>query len=435
MDLENEKIGPAYSAPDSYFKETESRLMQRLGIQLDEAQAPIVAVTPSAPLDTTGVQKRARKQDPITAKSEGINKEVDALGNVVIPPLTFTTNENPEWVNFGAIAEEVSGEEQGIKVVSYGDLLNNTVSTSSDATTTDPITNVTISTDAKSTDAVSTDLVLENTSVEFVNTSVESVNTTVIQAPVTETTDPEIPTTVTVLEEANDIEAAEQHPRESSMQPVEETTVSEPAVIVHEVPESVGLDELESYISAKSQPNTNQVEQTPETTVETAIPMSTPRMEEVTAVKELDEKPISLEAPATAFAPIAGRQRESATPGWLGVAAALAAIVAAYFIWTAIQPPKLDTEEVVLQQEEATIPEAPLDEQVPTDTIPDGLQLVEPLIMEEMPKYKEPNVYTIIDAEDMPERTKKALQDLEDNGLATFDMEDELFEELDFESL
>jgi hypothetical protein len=31
--------------------------------------------------------------------------------------------------------------------------------------------------------------------------------------------------------------------------------------------------------------------------------------------------------------------------------------------------------------------------------------------------------------------TKRALQDLEDHGLATFDMEDELFEELDFESL
>ena len=158
-------------------------------------------------------------------------------------------------------------------------------------------------------------------------------------------------------------------------------------------------------------------------------------METVSAPKEVEEKPISLEAPATAFAPIAGRQHESATPGWLGVAAALAAIVAAYFIWTAIQPPKLDTEQVVLQEEEATIPDAPLDEQVQTDTIPDGRQIVEPLILEEMPKYKEPNVYTIIDAADMPERTKRALQDLEDHGLATFDMEDELFEELDFESL
>ena len=137
MDLENEKIGPAYKAPDSYFKETESRLMQRLGIQadvkekladdpaVDTAQPAIQTITSAAALDTTGVQKRARKQDPMTAKSEGINKEVDALGNVVIPPLTFTTNENPEWVNFGAIPEEVSVNAENldsqIKIVSFAD--------------------------------------------------------------------------------------------------------------------------------------------------------------------------------------------------------------------------------------------------------------------------------------------------------------------------
>jgi hypothetical protein len=89
-----------------------------------------------------------------------------------------------------------------------------------------------------------------------------------------------------------------------------------------------------------------------------------------------------------------------------------------------------------LQQEEPTAIEAPLDEPAsPKDTIPDGLQLVEPLMTGELPKYKEPNVYSIIDAKEMPPRTKRALQDLEDNGLVTFDMEDEMFEELDFESL
>ena len=195
------------------------------------------------------------------------------------------------------------------------------------------------------------------------------------------------------------------------------------------------MDELESYLTGKNQPALTPSEQTVDAKIEAAVPLATPRVEEVSSPREMEEKPISLEAPATAFAPIVGRQNESATPGWLGVAAAFAAIVAAYFIWTAIQPPKADTEQVALQEEEATIPEAPLDEQVQTDTIPDGRQIVEPLIMEEMPKYKEPNVYTIIDAADMPERTKRALQDLEDNGLATFDMEDELFEELDFESL
>ena len=93
MDLENEKIGPAFKAPDSYFKETESRLLQRLGIQADVqekvvdiqtgdiVQPTIQQVSVAAPLNTAGVQKRARKQDPMTAKSEGINKEVDALGN------------------------------------------------------------------------------------------------------------------------------------------------------------------------------------------------------------------------------------------------------------------------------------------------------------------------------------------------------------------
>ena len=321
-------------------------------------------------------------------------KEVDALGNVVIPPLTFTTNENPEWVNFGAIPEEVSANnlDGQIKIVSFADA---NASTEGEQ----PIVGATDATPEIPGDS-----------------QAEVIEEQVLSAPV------ETP------------EITPEEPLDDEITP-EISVATEPTVIVHEVPESVGLDELESYLTAKSQPSATPVEQTEETKIEVVVPMTSPRVEEVSSVREVEEKPISLEAPATAFAPIAGRQNESATPGWLGVAAALAAIVAAYFIWTAIQPPKADTEQVVLQQEEATIPEAPLDEQVQTDTIPDGRQIVEPLIMEEMPKYKEPNVYTIIDAADMPERTKRALQDLEDNGLATFDMEDELFEELDFESL
>jgi hypothetical protein len=396
MDLENEKIGSAFSAPDAYFKDKEARLLQRLGIQREESTVQTIEPiqdtsrenVPVVNIDTTGVQKRARKQDPITSKSDGINKDVDALGNVVIPPLTFTTNENPEWVNFGAIAEEVSGGEQDIKVVSYGDLLDNAP---------EPI--------------------------------VESA------APLVESAEPEIETVIEPMVE-------------TVVEPVVSNPSEENKVIIHEVPESVGLDELESYIVSKNTSSPTPLDtpieihsaDTPEEITQSPLledeqPVITAVREEKPIVVETEEKPISLEAPATAFAPIAGRQRESATPGWLGVAAALAAIVAAYFIWTAIQPPKLDTEQVVLQQDEATIPEAPLDEQTSTDTIPDGLQLVEPLITEEMPKYKEPNVYTIIDSEDMPERTRQALKDLEDNGLATFDMEDELFEELDLESL
>ncbi|MBM3438714.1 MAG: hypothetical protein FJX91_06225 [Bacteroidetes bacterium] len=410
MDLENEKIGPAFSAPDSYFKDTESRLLQRLGIQkellenqaAETVETPITIAAAVTPLDTLGVQKRARKQDPITAKSQGINKEVEAVGSVVIPPLTFTTNENPEWVNFGAISEEVSGNGDQIKVVSYGDLLSNT----------------------ESNDAEAPSLNQENITPEIAEETVlEAVNLdqpiTTVETPATELTQIETP--------ASELELPAEIPAEVS--------TIEPSVIVHEVPESVGLDELESYISANVQPTSTSLEPLVSNEVEETTFVNPAKQVESPSPRIAEEKPISLEAPATAFAPIAGRQHESATPGWLGVAAALAAIVAAYFIWTAIQPPKVDTEQVALQQEEATVPEAPLDEQTPTDTIPDGLQLVEPLIMEEIPKYKEPNVYTITDAEEMPARTKRALQDLEDNGLATFDMEDELFEELDFESL
>jgi hypothetical protein len=431
MDLENEKIGPAYKAPDSYFKESESRLMQRLGIDLTQLTGAVVSeakvVVPVAqplavPLDTTGVQKRARKQDPITSKSLGINKQLDELGNVEIAPLTFTTNENPEWVNFGAIPEVESALEtpldQQIKKVSYGDLLNQ-------PSAENPVAENPVVESPVAENAVVDSPVLESPSVETTPITGEALtNTTETHvAPVEITASIEIESTIESTTEL--IETASEL---VTSQPVVELTdvpvVTEP-VVIHAVPESVGLDELESYITVNQPaPTPAKLDVVPEVVAQ-----------ESAAPKMVEEKPISLEAPATAFAPIAGRQKDTATPGWLGVAAALAAIVAAYFIWTAIQPPKLDQEEVVLQQDEATVPETPLDEPAQTDTIPDGLQLVEPLIMEAMPKYKEPNVYTIIDAVDMPEKTKRALQDLEDHGLATFDMEDELFEELDLESL
>ena len=430
MDLENEKIGPAFRAPDSYFKESESRLMQRLGIDItqltgatvSEAKVVVPVSQPiSVPLDTTGVQKRARKQDPITSKSVGINKQLDELGNVEIAPLTFTTNENPEWVNFGAIPELESALEtpldQQIKKVSYGDLLNQPSAENSGLES--PVTK----------NAVVDSPVLGNPSVET-NIVIGEVLTNGTEMPVASVEIPtsiEIESTSELNEKASELISSSPLV-ESVVEPVVEFTdipVAPEPVVIHAVPESVGLDELESYITVnQSAPTQTKVDVAPEVV-----------SQESAATKLVEEKPISLEAPATAFAPIAGRQKDTATPGWLGVAAALAAIVAAYFIWTAIQPPKLDQEEVVLQQDEATVPETPLDEPAQTDTIPDGLQLVEPLIMEAMPKYKEPNVYTIIDAAEMPEKTKRALQDLEDHGLATFDMEDELFEELDLESL
>ena len=431
MDLENEKIGPAYKAPDSYFKESESRLMQRLGIDMSqlsgatvsEAKVAVPVAQPvSVPLDTTGVQKRARKQDPITSKSVGINKELDELGNVEIAPLTFTTNENPEWVNFGAIPEVESALEtpldQHITTVSYGDLLNQ-------PSAENPVAEIPLVASPIAENVVVNGHGVEIPVVDTTPITVEVLtnSTETHVAPVEITASIEIESTIESTTEL--VETASEL---VTSQPVVELTdvpvVTEP-VVIHAVPESVGLDELESYITV------NQPAPTP---AKLDVAPSAVAQESA-APKMVEEKPISLEAPATAFAPIAGRQKETATPGWLGVAAALAAIVAAYFIWTAIQPPKLDQEEVVLQQDEATVPETPLDEPAQTDTIPDGLQLVEPLIMEAMPKYKEPNVYTIIDAAEMPEKTKRALQDLEDHGLATFDMEDELFEELDLESL
>ena len=431
MDLENEKIGPAYKAPDSYFKESESRLMQRLGIDMSqlsgatvsEAKVAVPVAQPvSVPLDTTGVQKRARKQDPITSKSLGINKQLDELGNVEIAPLTFTTNENPEWVNFGAIPEVESALEtpldQQIKKVSYGDLLNQ-------PSAENPVAENPVVESPVAENAVVDSPALERTTVDTspITGEVLTNHTETPVAFVENAASIEIESTIESTTEL--IETASEL---VTSQPVVELTdvpvVTEP-VVIHAVPESVGLDELESYITVNQPaPTPAKLDVAPEVVAQ-----------ESAAPKMVEEKPISLEAPATAFAPIAGRQKDTATPGWLGVAAALAAIVAAYFIWTAIQPPKLDQEEVVLQQDEATVPETPLDEPAQTDTIPDGLQLVEPLIMEAMPKYKEPNVYTIIDAVEMPEKTKRALQDLEDHGLATFDMEDELFEELDLESL
>ena len=404
MDLENEKIGPAYNAPDSYFKESESRLLQRLGIDINSPEAPapktegIKPVEVLMKVDTSGIQKRARKQDPLTSKSVGVDKDVDSFGKVEIAPLTFTTNENPEWVNFSAISEETTGlgESLNITKVTYGDLLNPfTESAQSDSVESEIVRVETI-------EAAS--IITETR--EFAAADVAS---TIIED---ETAIEEV-----VLEEVvSETEVSEPQEEFVAESIVEEESTTPESIIIHEVPESVGLDELESYIAPINAPKA-------------------PIVEEV--IVEEEPQIINLEAPPTAFAPIAGRQKESATPGWLGIAASLAAIVAAYFIWNAIQPPKVEEAMATeLQQDEPTLIESPLDEpNSPKDTIPDGLQLVEPLIMGEMPKYKEPNVYSIIDAKEMPPRTKRALQDLEDNGLVTFDMEDEMFEELDFESL
>lgn len=379
--------------------------MHRLGIDVNSPEATVPnidVIKPEAVLmkvDTSGIQKRARKQDPLTSKSVGVYKELDAVGKVEIAPLTFTTNENPEWVNFSAISEETSGlvESLNITKVTYGDLLN-------------PLDETVALESAESETSISVPMVVE--SVELESIEVESAEIETLETfEVTGFAIEEV-TAEEIMVEAEMLETLEEAVEEPI---IEQNLESTESIIIHEVPESVGLDELESYIA----------------------PINATKAPIIEEVLAQEEQVINLEAPPTAFAPIAGRQKESATPGWLGIAASFAAIVAAYFIWNAIQPPK--TEEAManeLQQDEPTLIESPLDEPVLfKDTIPDGLQLVEPLINGEMPNYKEPNVYTIIDAKEMPPRTKRALQDLEDNGLTTFDMEDEMFEELDFESL
>ena len=410
MDLENEKIGPAYNAPESYFKESESRLLQRLGIDMNSPEAAAPKIESTKPVevlmkvDTSGIQKRARKQDPQTSKSVGVDKEVDAFGKVEIAPLTFTTNENPEWVNFSAISEETTGlgDSLNITKVTYGDLLNPVDETTEIKT--------------EDSEILETELAVLEISVPETIAAESGISEPAELVP-TEMESELIEVESAVIEvQSEGIESIE-----LTLPVIEEGLLEEKielpdSIIIHEVPDSVGLDELESYIAPINAPKA-------------------PIIEEV--IIEEEPQTINLEAPATAFAPIAGRQKESATPGWLGIAASLAAIVAAYFIWNAIQPPKAEEAMATeLQQEEPTAIEVPLDEPASLkDTIPDGLQLVEPLITGDMPKYKEPNVYTIIDAKEMPPRTKRALRDLEDNGLATFDMEDEMFEELDFESL
>jgi hypothetical protein len=68
----------------------------------------------------------------------------------------------------------------------------------------------------------------------------------------------------------------------------------------------------------------------------------------------------------------------------------------------------------------------------PKDTVPAGIRLVENLILDEkLEKYKEPNVFSVDKLDDLPEKSKKALNDLEHHNIAVFDMEDVLFEDLD----
>ncbi|MFM2254954.1 MAG: hypothetical protein RLZZ47_443, partial [Bacteroidota bacterium] len=168
------------------------------------------------------------------------------LGNVEIAPLTFTTNENPEWVNFGAIPEVESALEtpldQQIKKVSYGDLLNQ-------PSAENPVAEIPLVASP----------IAENVVVNGHGVEIPVVDTTPITVEVltngTET--PVAPVEITAsIEIESTIESTTELVETASelvtSQPVVELTdvpvVTEP-VVIHAVPESVGLDELESYIT------------------------------------------------------------------------------------------------------------------------------------------------------------------------------------------
>jgi len=126
MNLENEKIPSSVNAPDSYHKEFESRLLQRLGISLDNSMETIQTVSsenPTVQLNPVSknneAQKIARKQDPETIKSEAVRKEIQEVGDVHIEPLVVSTNENPEWVNFAANEWENSVGVDGIVKITH----------------------------------------------------------------------------------------------------------------------------------------------------------------------------------------------------------------------------------------------------------------------------------------------------------------------------
>lgn len=413
MNLENERIPSSVNAPDSYHKEFESRLLQRLGISADvltgsantgnettvsnevvapaainKNELPLAELNPVTP--QVEVQKIARKQEPETIKSEAVRKEIEEIGNINIEPMVVSTNENPEWVNFAATESDSGNSVDGI-------VKKSTIKTESEKNTTNNL------------DAT-------------INNHLDSSNNDVVDSSeemVISELDSEVPAWNDIVSISNDnqpvlggpeIESlTENKESDSNSQKVVSPTDSTPSIVVHHVPESL-IPETSPYESA------SKLDDAPKETI--IYNQSEPGLD-------------TLEPPPAPFAPIAGRvQNTSNSPGWIGIAASVAAIVAAYFIWVAIQP---NTEEqppvAVVVPEEVTTPAVVA---APKDTVPAGIRLVENLILDEkLEKYKEPNVFSVDKLDDLPEKSKKALNDLEHHNIAVFDMEDVLFEDLD----
>lgn len=412
MNLENERIPSSVNAPDSYHKEFESRLLQRLGISADilitsttdgneavitpevnvvpannKNELPLAELNPVTP--QVEAQKIARKQEPETIKSEAVRKEIEEIGKINIEPMVVSTNENPEWVNFAAAESDSGASTEGIiKKSTTKSESDNIISNNSD------LVNTGIDSSNNNNDGSAEEITLSEVDSEVPDwndiVSVSNLDTEAIPALKVEAT----------KEDKDNVIQSDTTPTQ---------TDAVPSIVVHHVPESL-IPETSPYESAAK------LDDAPKETV--LYNQSEPGLD-------------TLEPPPAPFAPIAGRvQNTSNSPGWIGIAASVAAIVAAYFIWVAIQPSAEEKEPVVAKAPEVVT--TPAVTAAPKDTVPAGIRLVENLILDEkLEKYKEPNVFSVDKLDDLPEKSKKALNDLEHHNIAVFDMEDVLFEDLD----
>ncbi len=396
MNLENEKIASSVNAPDSYHKEFESRLLQRLGISTDilsqtTGSPAISADSNNSDTNTTShavpevqlnpvtpqvePQKVARKQDPETIKSEAVSKEIDQIGNIKIEPMVVSTNENPEWVNFAATEDASTPSVEGIVKITH---------TPNNA-------------DENST------VIKSNNEDEVISESSLSENGIEVSGAMEELgleANSDVPAWTEIV--AQDTSNGQVNMGLESNQSPYDTTPK----VIHRVPETIGTDATNAKFD--DAPKETKLYNQSEPGLDT------------------------LEPPPQPFAPIAGRVQSSSNngPGWIGIAASLAAIVAAYFIWVAIQPNTEESEKPVVIVPPPAV-EVPVVATV-KDTVPAGIRLVENYILDEkLEKYKEPNVFSVDKLEELPERSKKALNDLEHHNIAVFDMEDVLFEDLD----
>jgi len=448
MNLENEKVPSPVNAPESYFKEFESRLLQRLGIDknswvgeqtLDSSEtlennaglvegistkkvvveAPKMELNPVTNIDPPFTSK---KQEPTTITSSPVRKEIDEVGQIHIDPLKVSTNETPEWVNFAAIdgkeSKSESGDVANITMVNHGDLVSN------------------------QTQETRVAAELETESEEIVLQPVQSDSNEVpAWTEIADEKDIEVPVVVDVTEESNvQIETISEV----------ETPLDAPLVTVHHVPELVDDEEalkaeFEAMQKAKMLAETpaeplKMESESPDFNSGSVFSSNVGRIEarndQPTETKLYNQHAPgidTLEPPPTPFAPIAGLQEKPSSPNWIGAAASIAAIVAAYFIWTAIQP---STDDVVATNDSMMTVKtiAPFQNTMKKDTVSPGLRLVENYILDKkLEKYEDPKIFSIDQKEELSAKSIKALNDLEQHNIAVFDMEDNLFEELDLD--